>query len=203
MRDIETCSMPSPWTWPDGRRHHDRALHGTFEEAFDLSDRIVPCVHYDGRALWLAGPRDQGPGADPASAGRYRLRAVGVLDLRRIGRGQGIDAASQGRSAPWTPASSWAAVELDLPALRSAGMKGAFMDPFTPVIGDLIVEDDGAARGIAPVPALHAKDGRAGRVSGCAALTALNGQAIVARSPRRPSGVCSAYVPRGCAEDRS
>jgi len=129
-----------------------------FEEAFDLSDRIVPCVHYDGRALWpsgSAGPKDLG--RTIAALADIGYEAIGVLDLRRIGRGQGIDAALLETLSAMDAGiiMGGGVTELDLPALRSAGMKGAFMDPFTPVIGDLIVEDEMGppAEDPAPVPA--------------------------------------------------
>jgi uncharacterized protein related to proFAR isomerase len=116
-----------------------------FEEAFDLSDRVVPCVQYAGKVLWPS--RSSGPSDLMRALSALMdigFEEIGVLDLQRIGRGQGID-----RSLLEALSGSDARIimgggvtELEASELRTAGLAGAFMDPFTPVIGDLIIEDE-------------------------------------------------------------
>lgn len=116
-----------------------------FEEAFDLSDRVVPCIQYAGKVLWPS--RSSGPsdlmGAVSALAG-IGFEKIGVIDLRRIGRGQGIDQSLLGVLSEVETGIIYGGgvTELEASALRTAGLAGAFMDPFTPVIGDLIVEEE-------------------------------------------------------------
>jgi uncharacterized protein related to proFAR isomerase len=116
-----------------------------FEEAFDLSDRVVPCIQYAGEVLWpnrTAGPSDLTKAI--AALADIGFEEIGVIDLRRIGRGRGIDPSLLNLLGEQDAGiiMGGGVTELETVALRSAGLKGAFMDPFTPVIGDLIVEEE-------------------------------------------------------------
>jgi uncharacterized protein related to proFAR isomerase len=130
-----------------------RAIIGTmtapsmdiFEEAFDLSDRVVPCVHYDRRVLWpkrSSGPSDLKEAV--AALADIGFERVGVLDLPRIGRKQGIDADLVQRLAGLDVGVilGGGVTEQEVPILRSAGLAGAFIDPFTPVIDQLVYETE-------------------------------------------------------------
>lgn len=116
-----------------------------FAEAFDLSDRVVPCIHYAGKVLWSngsAGPSDLVQTVSAMADIGYEK--IGVLDLRRLGRRQGIDQALLGvlKDLDVDIIMGGGVTELETTAIRTAGLAGAFMDPFTPVIGDLIVEEE-------------------------------------------------------------
>ncbi|MBI0583283.1 MAG: hypothetical protein ISF22_03545, partial [Methanomassiliicoccus sp.] len=108
-----------------------------FEEAFDLSDHVVPCIQIaNGKVLWPGeGPKDLSRAV--AAMADIGFEEVGIIDLPRIGRRQGVD-----------PSFVEKVLELDIGVilgggvteqevtpLRSAGLAGVFMDPFTPVIG--------------------------------------------------------------------
>jgi uncharacterized protein related to proFAR isomerase len=116
-----------------------------FEEAFDLSDRVVPCIQMTGEVLWpgkRSGPRDlEGAVAALRDIG---FEHIGVIDLPRIGRQNGVDRSLVERLAQLDAdiILGGGVIEEDVTLLRSAGLAGAFMDPFTPVIGDIIREDD-------------------------------------------------------------
>ena len=116
-----------------------------FAEAFGLSDRVVPCLYYTGKVLWpsrSAGPSDLVQAV--SAMVDIGFEKIGVLDLRRIGRGQGIDQSLLEvlKGLDTGIILGGGVTELEATALRTAGLAGAFMDPFTPVIGDLIVEEE-------------------------------------------------------------
>lgn len=118
---------------------------GVFEEAFDLSDRLVPCIQMTKEVLWpnrKAGPRDL-EGAVAALTDRG-FEQIGVIDLTRIGHRNGVDRALVERVALLDAdiILGGGVIEEDVALLRSSGLAGAFMDPFTPVIGDIIQEEE-------------------------------------------------------------
>jgi len=130
-----------------------RAIVGTltapdlelFEEAFDLSDRVVPCIHFDREVLWPS--RRSGPSKlEDAVAELVDIgyEEIGVVDLPRLGQRNGPDldllARLERLDAEFILGGG--ITEMDVERLRSAGMRGAFMDPFTPVIGGLLVEEE-------------------------------------------------------------
>jgi uncharacterized protein related to proFAR isomerase len=114
-----------------------------FEEAFDLSDRVVPCVHYDGGVLWPGrrpGPRDVKEAV--AAMADIGFDRIGVLDLGRIGRKQGVDMALVELLAELDGNIIFGGgvTEQEVSTPRSAGLSGVFIDPFTPVIDQLVIE---------------------------------------------------------------
>ncbi|MDW5564344.1 MAG: HisA/HisF-related TIM barrel protein [Methanomassiliicoccus sp.] len=130
-----------------------------FAEAFDLSDRVVPCLYYDGKVLWPS--RSSGPSdllQAIATLKDIGFEEIGVLDLRRIGRGKGIDQSLLGVLSEQEVGiiMGGGVTELEATALRTAGLVGAFMDPFTPVIGDLIVEEERELPSEGPSPVTRA-----------------------------------------------
>jgi uncharacterized protein related to proFAR isomerase len=115
-----------------------------FAEAFDLSDRVIPCIQYAGKVLWpnsSAGPSDLMQAI--STMVDIGFEKIGVLDLRRIGRRQGIDQSllSILKDLDVDVIMGGGVTEIEASAIRTAGLAGAFMDPFTPVIGDIIVEE--------------------------------------------------------------
>jgi len=69
---------------------------------------------------------------------------IGVIDLPRLGRRNGPDADMLARlerlDAKFILGGG--ITETDVERLRASGMLGAFMDPFTPIIGDLLEEEE-------------------------------------------------------------
>jgi uncharacterized protein related to proFAR isomerase len=118
---------------------------GVFEEAFDLSDRVVPCIQMAGGVLWpgrSSGPRDLE--SVVAALLDIGFEQIGVIDLTRIGRKGGVDRSLVDRVSQLDAGIilGGGVIEEDVALLRSSGLAGAFMDPFTPVIEDIIHEED-------------------------------------------------------------
>ena len=118
---------------------------GVFEEAFELSDRVVPCVQTASEVVWPS--RRAGPLVlEDAVAALVDIgfEQVGVIDLTRIGRRTGADRALVERLSQLDAEIilGGGVIEEDVPLMRSSGLAGAFMDPFTPVIGDIIREEE-------------------------------------------------------------
>lgn len=116
-----------------------------FEEAFDLSDRVVPCLHLSRQVLWSrrgVGPTDLGRAIKVMRDIGFDL--IGVIDMPRMGRGRGVDRTLVERLAGMDAGVmvGGGVIEKDLDLIRASGLRGAFMDPFTPVIGDLLQEEE-------------------------------------------------------------
>jgi len=116
-----------------------------FEEAFELSDKVIPCIQLDGEVLWPS--RKAGPTKLEDAVAALRdigYERIGVIDLPRLGRKKGVDPVLVERLASLDAniMVGGGVTETDVQLVRSAGLAGAFMDPFTPIIGDLISEDD-------------------------------------------------------------
>ncbi len=118
---------------------------GVFEEAFEISDRVVPCLHLAGDVLWSR--KGVGPTRLEEAVAAMRdigFELIGVIDLPRLGRGQGVDTQLVERLSRLDGhiIVGGGVLERDLDTMRASGLAGAFMDPFTPVIGDLLSEDE-------------------------------------------------------------
>ncbi|MFP4170866.1 MAG: HisA/HisF-related TIM barrel protein [Methanomassiliicoccales archaeon] len=115
-----------------------------YREMFELSDRCMPCVYFDDGVLWGdgGGPRDLSRTLKEFE--RIGFQEVSVLDLPRIGTSTGV--------------SEWMLEELEgqemrvylgggvtetaLEEMRERGLAGAIMDPYTPVIRDLVAGNE-------------------------------------------------------------
>lgn len=112
-----------------------------FEEIFDLSDRCVPCVQLDGEVVW----RIKQPGLRTLEQTVRALTDIGfkeiaVMDLRGLGKRKGVSEPLlerlEGLEAKFLVGGG--VLESDLDRVQRAGMKGAFIEPFTPIISDII-----------------------------------------------------------------
>ncbi|HYM38770.1 MAG TPA: HisA/HisF-related TIM barrel protein [Thermoplasmata archaeon] len=126
-----------------------------FTEAYALSPAVLPCLDWDGKVLW-ADPREVR--TDVREVLRA-LRAVGysavcVMDLRRLGTEAGPDAdllrALEGSDLAVHVGGG--VQETDVPALQEKGFAGGLVDPFTPVIRNLLLppKDEGPAPASTP-----------------------------------------------------
>ncbi|NLX47787.1 MAG: hypothetical protein GXY70_06445 [Euryarchaeota archaeon] len=110
------------------------------EDVIELSDMSVPLLYYDGRVLW-SGKRMPGD----LSRSLKLLEDMGferaaVLDLRRLGGRDGYDSelADRALSSGMDILFGGGVRETDLPGLREKGAVGGLLDPYTPVLRDLI-----------------------------------------------------------------
>jgi uncharacterized protein related to proFAR isomerase len=129
-----------------------------FVEAYGLSPAVLPCLEWDGKVVW-GNPR-MNP-TDLAEALRS-LRAIGfgsacVLDLRRLGTELGPDpeiiARLEGNDLALHLGGG--VQETDIAMLQEKGFAGGLVDPFTPVIRNLLLppKDEGPAPASTPEPA--------------------------------------------------
>jgi len=112
-----------------------------FEEAYELSDRCVPCIQVFGDVIW---PR---PGVGPRKLEEVvhllediGFEDIGVMDLSRLGTRCGVspDLVARLQSTQSRIIVGGGVVESDLEPIRELGFRGAFMDPFSPVISRII-----------------------------------------------------------------
>ncbi len=118
-----------------------------YKELYDLSDRCVPCIQFDKKVIW--GTSRAGP-TDLVETVR-RLREIGyeemaVMDLAALGTHSGVRegflATLEGLDAELLVGGG--VVESDLEKLKARGFKGGLVDPYTPVIDDLIRSEPGS-----------------------------------------------------------
>lgn len=119
-----------------------------FKELFELSDKCIPCLYVDNRVVW------ERPGAGPADLGEAieALKNIGfeeiaIIDLPRLGTGSGYSeemvASALGHGI--TLHVGGGITEKDFESLEKMGVSGALVDPFTPIIEDIIESPEGAA----------------------------------------------------------
>jgi len=130
-----------------------------FQELYELSDKCVPCLQWDGKVIW--GRPRAGP-ADLIDAIK-KLRSLGfdelaVVDMRHLGTRSGVStellALLEGMDVAMVVGGG--VVERDLELIEKRGFSGAFIDPFTPLIEDLF-EDEGSpveTRFTSPTPTI-------------------------------------------------
>jgi len=106
-----------------------------------LSADVLPCLDWDGQVRWL-DPRERRTDVREVAKS---LKAIGfrslcVMDTRRLGTGAGPDpallAALEGLDLELYLGGGLQ--ESDVPALGERGFAGGFVDPYTPVIRDLL-----------------------------------------------------------------
>lgn len=116
-----------------------------FEDLYELSDRCIPCIHLHGKVVWgrrLPGLENVGEVVDHLQ--RIGFEEVAVIDLSRLGTRQGIspDMMKELEGEDIRLMVGGGAVESDIEAISKSGFHGAFIDPFTPVIVDIIGSDE-------------------------------------------------------------
>ena len=134
-----------------------RAIMGTltspdlelFEEAFELSDHVIPCIHYDGKVLWPS--RKAGPERLETVVAKLMdigYEEIGIIDMPRLGQRNGPNSQMLSRleGIEAKIILGGGITEAHFEQLRTSGLGGAFVDPFTPIIGKLIMEEKPVAR---------------------------------------------------------
>jgi uncharacterized protein related to proFAR isomerase len=118
-----------------------------FRELYDLSDRCVPCIQVDKKVIW--GTAQAGPASLPETVKRLSeigYREMAVVDLPALGSRAGVSeeflSSLDGLDAELIVGGG--VVEPDLEKLKELGFKGALVDPYTPVIEDIIEVDHGS-----------------------------------------------------------
>ncbi len=113
-----------------------------FAEAYALSPAVLPCLDWDGKVVW-GGARETR--TDLREVLRA-VRAVGfsaacVMDLRRLGTSQGPDPELLARleGSDLALHIGGGVQETDIAMLQEKGFAGGLVDPFTPVIQNLLL----------------------------------------------------------------
>jgi uncharacterized protein related to proFAR isomerase len=125
----------------------DSSLCGSlklFEELFALSDRCVPCIQVaNSEVIWKRS--NAGPESVKGSIKAMKdigYEEVAVIDVRRLGSKQGVNEAMLGEleGAEIRVIIGGGVVESDQDHIKAKGLQGAFIDPFTPIITDIVAE---------------------------------------------------------------
>jgi len=116
-----------------------------FEDLYALSDRCVPCIQVAGEVIW----QRRLPGLTKVRDVISKLEGIGfeeiaVMDLNRLGTRKGVSqelmATLEGIGGRLIIGGG--VLEADAPIIEEAGFVGAFIDPFTPVIRDIIGDQE-------------------------------------------------------------
>ncbi|MGD0056919.1 MAG: HisA/HisF-related TIM barrel protein [Methanomassiliicoccales archaeon] len=111
-------------------------------DMFELSDKCLPCLFLDRDVVWSVqnGPKKFGDVVRELKG--IGFDEVGVIDLTRLGKRSGIsrDFVSRLSDCDLDVVVGGGVIESDLNKLQEAGFAGVFIDPYTPVIADIIDE---------------------------------------------------------------
>ncbi len=126
-----------------------------FTEAYALSPALLPCLDWDTRVVW----RDSREQRTDLREVLRALQNVGfsaacVMDLRRLGTEAGPDPAllTALEGSDLAIHVGGGVQETDIPMLQEKGFAGGLVDPFTPVIRNLLLppKDEGPAPASTP-----------------------------------------------------
>jgi uncharacterized protein related to proFAR isomerase len=119
-----------------------------FKELFDLSDKCIPCLYLDKGVVWErpgAGPRDMGDAIEALK--EIGFEEMAIIDLPRLGTrsgfSEGVVAEALGHGISLHVGGG--VTERDFEPLEKMGVAGALVDPFTPIIADIVDSPDGSA----------------------------------------------------------
>jgi len=116
-----------------------------FQEIFELSDRCVPCIHLADEVVWgNPQPRLSGLEATVRFLTDIGFKEIAVLDLKRLGKRKGVSIELLERLATMEAKFlvGGGVLESDLHHMEAAGLAAAFVEPFTPIISDIIDSGD-------------------------------------------------------------
>jgi uncharacterized protein related to proFAR isomerase len=112
-----------------------------FEDAYALSAETMPCLDWDGRIVWRDSRESRTDLEDVArTLAHVGYEAVCVMDLPRLGTELGPDPAFLSRleALDLDVYLGGGIQETDVEDLRKRGFAGGLVDPYTPVIRDLL-----------------------------------------------------------------
>ena len=118
-----------------------------FKELFELSDKCIPCLYLDKQVVW------ERPGAGPCDLGEAikALKAIGfdeiaIIDLTRLGTRSGYskEIVTKALEHGIDLIVGGGITENDFESLEKMGVAGALVDPFTPIIADIIESPEGS-----------------------------------------------------------
>jgi len=114
-----------------------------FRDIFELSDRCLPCIYMDGDAVWSR--QNSGPQSFKTMVKELKsigYDEIGAIDLSRLGKRSGVSErfVSKVQDCDLGVVIGGGVIESDLDKLRESGFHGAFIDPYTPIITDIIDE---------------------------------------------------------------
>lgn len=123
-----------------------------------LSSDVLPCLDWDGQVVWRDPHETRVELREVARALKsIGYRALCVMDLRRLGTENGPDPALLAllEGLDLELYLGGGLQETDIAALEERGLAGGLVDPYTPVIRDLLkpLKDEGPAEASAPAPA--------------------------------------------------
>jgi uncharacterized protein related to proFAR isomerase len=116
-----------------------------FKEIYELSDRCVPCIHLADEVIWgRPQPRLSGLEATVSFLSDIGFKEIAVLDLKRLGKRKGVSLELLERLAAMDASFlvGGGVLESDLGHMKEAGLAAAFVEPFTPIISDIIESGD-------------------------------------------------------------
>ncbi len=119
-----------------------------FTELFELSDKCIPCLYLDNGVVWErpgAGPRDMGEAIEVLK--EIGFEEIAIIDLPRLGTRSGYSKELVEKALGYgIPLNVGGGItEKDFETLEQMGAAGALVDPFTPVISDIIESPEGSA----------------------------------------------------------
>jgi len=128
-----------------------------YMDLYAMSTEVLPCLDWDGKVVWLDSRETRVELREVARS----LRSIGfgsmcVMDVRRLGTEAGPDpallAALQGIDIEVFLGGGLR--ETDVAGLGERGLAGGFVDPYTPIIRDLLQrrEKEVPASAAAPPP---------------------------------------------------
>ena len=119
-----------------------------FKELFELSDKCIPCLYLDEGVVWErtgAGPRDMGEAIEALKA--IGFEEMAIIDLPRLGTRSGYSKELVAKALEHGVSIyvGGGITEKDFDSLEHMGVAGALVDPFTPIISDIIESPEGSA----------------------------------------------------------
>jgi uncharacterized protein related to proFAR isomerase/DNA-directed RNA polymerase subunit RPC12/RpoP len=119
-----------------------------FSELFELSDKCIPCLYFDNGVVWErpgAGPRDMGEAIEALK--KIGFEEMAIIDLPRLGTRSGYseELVTEALGHSISLHVGGGITEKDFGSLEKMGVSGALVDPFTPVIADIIESPEGSA----------------------------------------------------------
>jgi uncharacterized protein related to proFAR isomerase len=124
-----------------------------FKDIYELSDRCIPCIHLADEVVWgKPQPRLTGLEATVRYLTDIGYKEIAVMDLKRLGKRNGVSMQLMERLQAMEASFliGGGVLESDLERIKASGMVAAFIEPFTPIIKDII--DSGEDKVAADAP---------------------------------------------------